>query len=101
MQWRNVIFNHYAIIGQAMVPTIYVSDLLLFNTQCGCSIAFLREQDSLLLGGTLQMPAVAACASFQRFRSSSILEALVGRTKLAYTLFPSADSLSGAPSIEK
>ncbi len=39
------------------------------------------------------MPAVTTRASFQRFRSSSILEALVSRTKLTHTLFPSADIL--------
>jgi hypothetical protein len=43
------------------------------------------------------MPAVITRASFQRFRSSSILEALVSKTKLTHTLFPSADILSGAP----
>ena len=54
MQLRNTIFKQHAngpaiwwfiqlFIGQAIVPTIYISGLLLFNMQCGCSIAFQIE----------------------------------------------------------
>ena len=56
--------------------------------------------DSILLGGTylaivqpLSDNSLTTCALFQRFQSSSILEALSSRTKLKHTLFPSNDIL--------